>query len=66
MCVERVQRFLTATMLLLITALALNGFFYLSVGLQIFVIAMLMVWAATNFCPSIWVLNKILPPCKWS
>ncbi|MCK9257554.1 MAG: phosphoribosylaminoimidazole synthetase [Sulfurospirillaceae bacterium] len=66
MCVERVQRFLTAAMLLLITALALNGFFYLSVGLQIFVIAMLMVWAATNFCPSIWVLNKILPPCKWS
>ncbi|MDY0238767.1 MAG: phosphoribosylaminoimidazole synthetase [Campylobacterales bacterium] len=66
MCVERVQRFLTAAMLLLITALALNGFFYLSVGLQIFVIAMLMVWAVTNFCPSIWVLNKILPPCKWS
>jgi Na+-translocating ferredoxin:NAD+ oxidoreductase RnfA subunit len=36
-----------------------------AIGLQIFVIIMLSIWAITNFCPSIWVLKKILPPCKW-
>ena len=69
MCVSRVQRLMTAFVLGIVLY-----FFFLSdmenamqIGLylQLFVIVMLGIWAFTDFCPSIWFLKKILPPCKW-
>jgi uncharacterized membrane protein (DUF106 family) len=77
MCYSRIQRLLTAIMLGIIlyffsvaTIDFQNGVkeslnFMIATGLQTFVIVMLVVWAITNFCPSIWLLKKILPPCKW-
>lgn len=65
MCVERVQRIMMAIMLGIILALFGMGYMKLAVILQTFMIAMLLVWAATNFCPSTWMLKKILPPCEW-
>lgn len=65
MCVERVQRIMMAIMLGIILALFGLGYFKIAVILQTFMIAMLLVWAAANFCPSTWVLKKLLPPCKW-
>lgn len=65
MCVSRIQRLMTAIVLGLILILGLTGNVNLAIGLQIFVIIMLGIWAITNFCPSIWILKKILPPCEW-
>jgi hypothetical protein len=71
------QRALTAIMLGLIlyffavgaqdfqSGLKVSVNFQIAVGLQIFVILMMLVWAVTNFCPSTWFFNKILPPCDW-
>ncbi len=65
MCVERPQRIMMAIMLSLIVVLFFSGFIKVAVVLQAIVIAMLLIWAITNFCPSIWVLRKIVPPCQW-
>jgi uncharacterized membrane protein YdbT with pleckstrin-like domain len=65
------QRILTAIVLgisLFLFTLGVNGnraIFQIAVILQIFVIFMLLLWAFTNFCPSIWFLKKIFPPCDW-
>jgi len=77
MCASRMQRLLTAIMLGIILyffSMAVLDFqagakesvnFMIATGLQVFVIVMLIVWAITNFCPSIWFFKKILPPCEW-
>ena len=65
MCVSRIQRLMTAFMLGLVLALYFLGYTSVALGLQIFIIAMLILWGVTNFCPSIWVLKKIFPPCEW-
>ncbi len=71
MCYQRMQRILTAIVLgitLLFFALGASGdktMFQIAVVLQSFVIFMLLVWAFTNFCPSIWFFKKIFPPCPW-
>ena len=65
MCVERVQRLMMAIMLGLIMGLAGAGMFKAAFLLQLFVMIMLIVWAFTNFCPSIYVLKKIFPPCNF-
>ncbi len=77
MCVTRLQRLLTAIMLgfiLYFFALGAADFkagvvestnFMIAVGLQTFMIVMMIIWAITNFCPSIWVFDKIFPPCDW-
>jgi len=65
MCVERVQRLMMAIMLGLIMGLAGAGMFKAAFLLQLFIMIMLIVWAFTNFCPSIYVLKKILPPCNF-
>lgn len=65
MCVSRIQRLMTAFMLGLVIVLFFLGYTNVALGLQIFIIAMLTLWALTNFCPSIWVLKKIFPPCSW-
>ncbi len=65
MCAERMQRILTSIMLTLILILGVKGYTTAFVILQAFVIVMMLIWAFTNFCPSIWFFKKILPPCKW-
>lgn len=71
MCYQRLQRILTAIVLgitLLLFALGVNGnqtMFQIAVVLQTFVIIMLLIWAFTNFCPSLWFFKKIFPPCDW-
>lgn len=65
MCVSRMQRLMTAIVLGLILILGLTGNVDLAIGLQVFVIIMMTIWAITNFCPSIWMMKKILPPCEW-
>ena len=77
MCASRVQRLLTAIMLGIILyffAQAAVDFqngvkesvnFQIATGLQAFVILMMIIWAITNFCPSTWMMKKILPPCPW-
>jgi len=65
MCVSRIQRLMMAIVLGLVLFLGLTSNVNFAIGLQIFVIIMLSIWAITNFCPSIWVLKKILPPCEW-
>ncbi len=65
MCVSRVQRIMTAIVLGLVILFYFMGFTTLALVLQVFVIVMLLIWAMTNFCPSIWLLKKLLPPCSW-
>ena len=63
MCGEKLQRFLMATVLLV-------AFYFMSIGsiigvvLQLFVVFMIVVWAITDFCPSIWVFNKLFGKCE--
>jgi hypothetical protein len=33
--------------------------------IQLFMMIMLLIWAATNFCPSTWMLKKAFPDCEW-
>ncbi len=71
MCAERLQRLLTAIMLgiaLMFLAMGAQGnHLYLQIGvaLQIFIIIMLLLWAFTNFCPSLWFFTKVFGPCDW-
>ena len=71
MCYQRIQRLLTSIVLginLLFFIIGLQGnqiIFKIAIIFQVFVIIMLVIWAFTNFCPSIWFLKKIFPPCNW-
>ena len=71
MCAERIQRILTAVMLgiaLMFLMQGVNGNeLYLKIGvvLQVFIMIMLLIWAFTNFCPSLWFFNKVFGPCDW-
>ncbi len=65
MCAERAQRMLMAIMLGLVMMLAGLQMFKLAFLLQLFIMIMLLIWAWTNFCPSLYILRKILPPCDF-
>ncbi len=68
MCVSRVQRLLTAFMLGVVMAIAIlsdSKYLFEAFLLQSFIIIMIIIWAITDFCPSLWLLKKILPPCEW-
>lgn len=63
MCIERVHRLLMAAMLTLAAVLVVPGS-ALAPYLLAFIIAMLMLWAVTNFCPSEWAIRKSgIKPC---
>ncbi len=64
MCAEKIQRFLMAIVLTVIMVLFVSGQMQLAVVLQTFVIVMIVVWAFTDFCPSIWLFRKIFGPCE--
>jgi len=65
MCATRIQRLMTSFVLSLVILLYLIGYTTIALWLQIFVIIMMVIWAITNFCPSIWILKKLFPPCDW-
>ena len=65
MCAERMQRILTACVLGIIMGLFAAGKMQIAVLAQTFVIVMMLVWAFTNFCPSLWFFKKVFPPCPW-
>jgi lipopolysaccharide export LptBFGC system permease protein LptF len=65
MCAERMQRVLMAIVLGVILYFFGMGMMQVAVVLQTLVIVMILVWAVTNFCPSLWIFKKIFPPCKW-
>jgi hypothetical protein len=64
MCGDKAQRFLMAIVLMV-------SLYFMSIGsviglvLQGFVIVMILVWAATNFCPSVYIFDKIFGKCEW-
>ncbi len=62
MCAERIQRFIMAAVLLLAGYLLTICSFW-GLLLQGFVVLMIVVWAITDFCPSIWMLKKFTKPC---
>jgi len=64
MCAERIQRFLMAIMLTVIMVLFMTGYSQIAVVLQTFVIIVVVIWAIADFCPSLWVLEKVFGPCK--
>lgn len=65
MCLETAQRLLIAIMLGFVMMAAGLGMLKIAFLLQLFIMIMLMIWAFTNFCPSVYILSKILPPCNF-
>jgi hypothetical protein len=63
MCAEKIQRFLMAIVLTITMVLFVTGQMQLAVILQTLVIVMVIVWALTDFCPSIWILEKVFGKC---
>ncbi len=39
--------------------------FQIAVVLQTFMIIMILIFAFTNFCPSLWFFNKVFGKCNW-
>ena len=62
-CAEKLQRIMMAAVLFVAWILMSMGSIYGSL-LMGFVIAMIVVWAITDFCPSIWLLSKVFGHCK--
>jgi len=64
MCFEKVQRFLMASVITLGTLLVFYGN-PLGFGVLGFVIFMVLLWGVVDFCPSLWMLEKLgLPSCS--
>jgi hypothetical protein len=63
MCAEKIQRFLMGIVLTVCMVLFVQGEIQIAVILQTFVILMVMVWAFTDFCPSLWIFKKIFGSC---
>ena len=63
LCAEKLQRLMLAGVLLVAYFLMSIGSIYGNI-LLFFVIGMIVVWAITDFCPSIWALTKFFGHCK--
>ncbi|MGA9046850.1 phosphoribosylaminoimidazole synthetase [Sulfuricurvum sp.] len=63
MCAEKIQRFLMAIVLTLTMVLFASGQMQWGVILQTLVIVMVVVWALTDFCPSLWIFKKVFGKC---
>jgi hypothetical protein len=64
MCAERLQRIVMAIMILISMYLITIGS-VVGVILQGFIVVMILIWAVTNFCPSVWMFEKIFGKCNW-
>ncbi len=71
MCGDKMQRILMAIVLgftMYLFAMGTKGdmlMFKIAVVIQTFVIIMLLIFAFTNFCPSLWFFNKVFGKCNW-
>ena len=70
MCGDKMQRILMAIMLgvtMYFFALGRTDqtMFQIAVVLQTFMIIMILIFAFTNFCPSLWFFNKVFGKCNW-
>ena len=63
LCAERIQRFMMAFMMLVILALLAKGVMVVALGLLAFVAIMLTIYGLFDFCPSTWMLTKLLGSC---
>ncbi len=63
MCAEKMQRFLMGIVLTVCMVLFVQGMTQIAVVLQTFVILMVVVWAFTDFCPSLWAFKKMFGSC---
>lgn len=63
MCAEKIQRFLMAIVLTLSMVLIAYGYTEYGLAIQGFVVVMVVVWAITDFCPSLWVFAKLFGTC---
>ena len=63
MCAERVTRFMTVGMILVIMFLLQQGSQTIALALLAFMAIMMAIWGAFDFCPSIWTMKKFLPSC---
>lgn len=63
LCAEKLQRLMMAGVLIIAYFLMSIGSVYGNI-LLFFVIAMIIVWAITDFCPSIWTFAKFFGHCK--
>lgn len=63
MCAERIQRFLMAIVLTAAMLLFANNQLLYAMIIQTFVIVMVITWAITDFCPSLWVFKKVFGKC---
>ena len=63
MCAEKVHRILIASMLGFVMMFAGMKMIQLAFLLQLFIMIMLLIWAFTDFCPSLYALKKVLPSC---
>ncbi|WP_072679578.1 phosphoribosylaminoimidazole synthetase [Arcobacter sp. LA11] len=63
MCAEKLQRILMAIVLTVSLFLLLNGSIF-GIVLQVFVISMVLIWAFTDFCPSLWAFKKMFGACE--
>jgi uncharacterized membrane protein len=64
MCAEKIQRLLMAIVLTLSMVLFAQGFTSYGMILQGFVILMIVIWAIKDFCPSLWVFDKLFGSCS--
>lgn len=64
MCAEKIQRLLMAIVLTVSMVLFTQGFIVYGTVLQSFVILMIIIWAIKDFCPSLWVFNKLFGSCS--
>ncbi|AFV96399.1 MULTISPECIES: hypothetical protein [unclassified Sulfuricurvum] len=63
MCAEKIQRFLMAIVLIAAMLLFANNQLLYAMILQTLVIVMVIVWAITDFCPSLWTFKKVFGSC---
>jgi hypothetical protein len=63
MCAEKIQRIMMAIMLSISMYLFTAGMIQYGVMLQTFIIFVVIIWAITDFCPSLWVLQKLVGKC---
>jgi len=63
MCAQKFQRLLMAIMLSIATYLMSSGNI-IGFVLQVFIIVMILVWAITDFCPSLFIFKKIFKNCE--
>ncbi|MFZ2891364.1 phosphoribosylaminoimidazole synthetase [Sulfuricurvum sp.] len=64
MCAEKIQRFLMAIVLTVSMVLFASGQIQWGVIVQTFIIIMVVVWAFTDFCPSLWFFRKVFGKCQ--